>query len=79
MEAILTTPFPVLATASWAAAIMMLTRSWLRSTAAKRNLSYCYPCCPNVAASGARPCRRAGQQLMGYGSPQNFPRTCPFL
>jgi hypothetical protein len=37
METILITPFPVLAMASWAAAIMMLTRSWLRSTAARRS------------------------------------------
>ena len=37
METTLTTPFPVLATASWAAAIVMLVRSRLRATARARS------------------------------------------
>jgi hypothetical protein len=37
MEATLTTPFPVIATASWAAAILMLIRFWLRNTAPMRS------------------------------------------
>jgi hypothetical protein len=37
METTLTTPFPVLATASWAAAIVMLVRSWLSATTQTRS------------------------------------------
>jgi len=37
METTLTTPFPVIAMASWAAAILMLIRSWLRDTAPVRS------------------------------------------